>query len=86
MELQYRDRYGHIDVLENREALCDAAGCQCLGPSLTCGHTEGFFYEPLFARAYATMCFHVCHCEIPPPPVDDGMLSRLTMSASEGHS
>lgn len=84
--LEFRDHHGHFDMLENREALCDAAGCQCRGASLTCGHTEGFFYEPLFARVYANMCFHVCHCDLLPPPVDYGVLSRLDMPALERHS
>ncbi|CAL8576358.1 hypothetical protein XPA_002244 [Xanthoria parietina] len=84
--LEFRDHHGHFDVLENREALCDAAGCHCRGASLTCGHTEGFFYEPLFARVYANMCFHVCHCDLLPPPEDYGVLSRLHIAASGRHS
>ena len=83
MELQYRGSDGRIDVLQDREALCDAAGCQCHGPSVTCGHTDGVFYEPVFSQVYGALCFHLCHCDLMPPSVDDGKLSRLEMSASK---
>ncbi|KAL9599370.1 MAG: hypothetical protein Q9219_003903 [cf. Caloplaca sp. 3 TL-2023] len=66
-ELAFTDSQGRRDTIENREALCDAAGCRCHGPSLTCGHTDGVFYERLFAQEYAGMCFHGCHCDIFPP-------------------
>ena len=74
LELQYIDHNGYYDVIEDKESLCDAAGCRCRGPSLTCGHTDGAYYEPLFARAYAEICFHTCHCEPFPPAVDDGVI------------
>lgn len=71
-ELDYIDSRGALEIIEDKEALCDAAGCRCHGPSLTCGHTDGPFYEPLLAQAYANMCFHTCHCDLLPPAVGDG--------------
>lgn len=41
---------------------------------LTCGHTDGYFYEPLLAQVYAAMCFDQCDCELAPPVVGDGEL------------
>lgn len=74
LELDYIDRHGLLDVIENREALCDAAGCRCHGPATTCGHTDGHYYEPLFAQAYTEMCFHSCHCDLLPSVVGGGIV------------
>ncbi|KAL9017792.1 MAG: hypothetical protein Q9185_004881 [Variospora sp. 1 TL-2023] len=62
-KLEYIDSQGVVEVLEDKKALCDATGCRCHGPILTCGHTDGHFYEPLFAQVYTGMCFHSCHCD-----------------------
>ncbi|KAL8833910.1 MAG: hypothetical protein Q9170_004014 [Blastenia crenularia] len=75
--LEFTDRRGFDDFIEDRAALCDAAGCRCHGPSLTCGHTDGPFYEPLFARVYAGMCFHTCYCDLLPSAVGDGAVSEI---------
>lgn len=72
-EIEYLDRHGFLEAIEDKEALCDASGCRCHGPILTCGHTDGPFYEPLFAQAYAAMCFHTCHCDLLPSAIGDGV-------------
>ncbi|KAL8714208.1 MAG: hypothetical protein Q9220_001937 [cf. Caloplaca sp. 1 TL-2023] len=77
VELEYIDREGSLDFLEDKDALCNAAGCGCDGPGLTCGHTEGFFYEPLFARVYANMCFHTCYCDVLPAADGRGVVANV---------
>ncbi|KAL8728746.1 MAG: hypothetical protein Q9181_005247, partial [Wetmoreana brouardii] len=77
VEFEYIDGRGYRDVLKDKAALCDAAGCRCQGPALTCGHTDGAFYNPLLAQVYAEMCFHTCHCDIMPPALGDGIPIRV---------
>ena len=60
--IQYVDRWGGVEYIEDVESLCDRAGCQCVGPSIECNNVEGLFYDPSIAAKYAERCFHTCQC------------------------
>ena len=60
--IQYIDRWGQVEYIEDMEGLCDRAGCQCVGPQIECNKVEGLFYEPAIAAEYAEICFHTCQC------------------------
>ncbi len=77
VSIQYLDRWGQAEYIDDMEGLCDRAGCQCVGPGIECNNVEGLFYEPILAVEYAEQYFHTCHC-LAIPDTDTANVTNAT--------
>ncbi len=57
VSIQYLDRWGQAEYIDDMEGLCDRAGCQCVGPGIECNSVASFS-----SRIREKHCFHTCQC------------------------
>ena len=69
--IQYIDRWGGIDYIEDNVDLCDRAGCRCDGARVVCDNDDShnvFFVQEIH-DAFARQCSRNCDCQPMPEEV-----------------
>lgn len=63
--IQYIDRWGDVDYIEDNVDLCDRAGCRCDGPRVVCDDDDrhNVFFVQAIHDAYARQCARNCECQ-----------------------